>query len=123
MAKVSFEPKINGVTVKPAKMDISYQDVDYNSGRAADGTMYRNRVANKVKIAFGFNNVSPEYAYTVLVAASGVNFECEYYDIRTLDRVTKTFYCGDQSTSIHSFNIDGNGKMILSSVSFDVIEV
>lgn len=119
---------IAGVDVhEPQSLTIGYQDVDYNSGRAADGTMYRNRVANKVKLQISWPPMTPDEAKTVMNAASAETFQVTYYDLRNGSApsylVTGTFYCGDQSAPIYSFNHDGAGSTLVSNVSFDLIEV
>ena len=78
MARTKYPFKVNNVDMPcPSKFEISYQDVSAaDSGRVESALMYKNRVAQKVKISLEWLGVSDANAATILTA-----FDPEYVDV------------------------------------------
>lgn len=109
---------INGVTMPmPASMTIGYQDVDYDSGRTADGTMHRNRVGQKVKLSIEWPHMHPAEVKKVLQAVKPTWMQVTYLDAETNSRKTKTMYAGDRSSPVYNYTLG-----LYSPISVDLIE-
>ena len=119
---LSFPFKVDNVNMPcPSKFAVGYQDVSAaDSGRVESGLMYKNRVAQKVKIDLEWVAVSCEDASTMLTAFDPEYFDVTYHDPKTNTNVTKTFYRGDANAPYYwwvtgrSFNYQ--------TISFNIIE-
>lgn len=113
--------KVNGVVIKtPSSFSWGLQDVsDSASGRTQDALMHKNRVAQKRKIALGWNNPTKEEAAAILQAFDLEYIEVTYPDAKSGTDETRTFYVGDRSAPMKIWTI--NNKRY-SQVSFDIIE-
>lgn len=90
-----------------------------NMTRTDDAIMHKNRVAQKRKIQVGYSGVKDTVAKTVLQAINPEYINVYYYDLMDGDFQTRTFYVGDRSAP---FKWWWDGKHILESLSFDLIE-
>lgn len=90
-----------------------------NMTRTDDAIMHKNRVAQKRKIQVGYNGVKDTVAKTVLQAINPEYINVYYYDLMEGGFQTRTFYVGDRSAP---FKWWWDGKHILESLSFDLIE-
>lgn len=103
--------QINGVAdlPDPAYNGISWsmQDVDYDSGRTADGTMHRNRVARKRKISVTWPPMPPEDVKKVLSSMTGVSFNVRAWDFERGRYETMKAYVGDRTIPYLSKAIGG----------------
>lgn len=90
-----------------------------NITRTDDAIMHKNRVAQKRKIQVGYNGVKDTVAKTVLQAINPEYINVYYYDLMEGGFQTRTFYVGDRSAP---FKWWWDGKHILESLSFDLIE-
>lgn len=101
----------------PSSLTVTYSDVDYNSGRTADGMMHRNRKGTKVSLDIEFPPMSPTKVKRVLRAVSAKKFSVKYLDPKANARITKSFYCGDRSVPVFNY-----GLGVYDSMSFSLVE-
>ena len=122
MARSKYPFSVNGVSMPcPSKFEISYQDVSApDSGRTLDALMWKNRVAQKVKISLEWLGKNDEDTATILTAFDPEYVDLTYHDAKTNSNVTKTFYTGDRKGSTYWWNDDG--VFTYSSIAFDIIE-
>ena len=122
MARTKYPFKVNNVDMPcPSKFGISYQDVSAaDSGRVESALMYKNRVAQKVKISLEWLGVSDANAATILTAFDPEYVNVTFHDAKTNSIVTKNFYTGDRKGATYWW--DDNGDFTYSSIAFDIIE-
>lgn len=95
---------INGVNVvAPKSMSVSISDIDGDTGRNANGTIVRDRVAIKRKIELEWGMLTQAEISKLLNAVSSVFFNVTFIDPQQ-GQVTKTMYVGDRSAPVFSFN-------------------
>lgn len=95
---------INGVNVvAPKSMSVSISDIDGDTGRNANGTIVRDRVAIKRKIELEWGMLTQAEISQLLNAVSSVFFSVTFIDPQQ-GQVTKTMYVGDRSAPVFSFN-------------------
>ena len=95
---------INGVkVVTPKSMSVSISDIDGDTGRNANGTIVRDRVAIKRKIELEWGMLTQAEISQLLNAVSSVFFNVTFIDPQQ-GQVTKTMYVGDRSAPVFSFN-------------------
>lgn len=95
---------INGVNVvTPKSMSVSISDIDGDTGRNANGTIVRDRVAIKRKIELEWGMLTQAEISQLLNAVSNVFFSVTFIDPQQ-GKVTKTMYVGDRSAPVFSFN-------------------
>lgn len=105
----------------PSKFEYSLQDVSAaDSGRTEDALMWKNRVAQKVKIGLEWVAVSDADAATILNAVDDEYFSVTYHDPKANSTVTKTFYRGDVQAPYYWWT--DNSTFNLQTVSFSIIE-
>ena len=123
MAKALYV-KINSSFVEmpcPSKCEWGLQDVSAaDSGRTEDALMWKNRVAQKVKLNLEWVAVSDADAATILSAFDPEYFEVKYHDPKANAYLTKTFYCGDRTANFYWW-VDNRG-FTYQNVSFNIIE-
>ena len=95
------------------------QDVDYDSGRTADGTMHRNRVARKRKLAITWPPMPKEEVSKILNAIKAESFTVEAYDFETGENAKMTMYVGDRTIPFLSTALS-NG--LCDSFTVDFVE-
>lgn len=109
----------------PSSMTWGKQDVsDSESGRDQTAYMYKNKVAEKIKIDLSWQTLTPEEAHAVISAFQDEYFNVTYYDFLQGGTTTKTFYCGDMSAPVKLWvgaSSDGKEKRY-ADVSFNIIE-
>lgn len=122
MARTKYPFKVNNVDMPcPSKFEISYQDVSAaDSGRVESALMYKNRVAQKVKISLEWLGVSDANAATILTAFDPEYVDVTFHDAKTNSIVTKNFYTGDRKGATYWWNDDGDFTFL--SIAFDIIE-
>lgn len=111
------DPKMRGLVVR-------LQDIDASStGRAADGTMIRDRVVGganaKRKLEIEWPPLRTQDARTVLQAVSNLFFYVKYPDPYTGDYRTARFYAGDREAPV--YNVDANG-VLWEGIKYNLIE-
>ena len=113
---------VDNVTMPcPSKFDWGLQDVSAaDSGRTEDALMWKNRVAQKVKINLEWLAVSDADAATILTAFNPEYFDVTYHDPMANATVTKTFYCGDRSAPYYWWTDTGGWQF--QNISFNIIE-
>lgn len=113
---------INGATMPcPSKFEYSLQDVSAaDSGRTEDALMWKNRIAQKVKIGLEWLAVSDADAATILNAVDPEYFNVTYHDPKANTTVTKTFYRGDIQAPYYWWT--DNGGWQFQNISFNIIE-
>lgn len=95
---------LNGVVVPtPKAMSISINDIDAETGRNANGTIVRDRVAVKRKIECEWGMLTQDEMQTLLNAVTPVFFSVKYIDPQT-GITTKTMYVGDRTAPVYNFN-------------------
>ena len=108
----------------PSKFSYGLQDVSASaSGRVEDqyATMYKNRIAQKVKIDLEWVAVSDADAKTIINAFDPEYFNVTYHDPKANESITKTFYRGDISAPYYWW-VDDNNGFSFSTISFNIIE-
>ena len=108
----------------PRELKVNLQDIDSSgSGRSANGTMIRDRVAGgasaKRKLEVEWPPVTPDNASKILKAISGKFFSVEYPDPYTGERRTGTFYAGDRSAPVCRV---WDGEVLWSELTVNFIE-
>lgn len=119
---VSYYLAINGATMPlPKSYTWTIQDIDGKSTRNAAGTMSRDRITSKIKLAIEWGPLSNADCSKILQAIQAPFFQVTYLDAQTGGMVTKTFYAGDRSSPAYSWS-DKLKKYAWSGLNFDVIE-
>jgi flagellar basal body rod protein FlgG len=96
---------LNGVQVKtPKKMKWVISDLDADSTRNAQGLLIRQRIGVKRKIEIEWGPLSDTEVATILNAVSGVFFSVNAPDAQTGGQRSGTFYVGDRTAPVYSFN-------------------
>lgn len=113
--------KVDNVTMPcPSSWVWGLQDVSLGeSGRTDDALMHKNRVAQKRKIQVSYSGITDEVARTVLNAINPEYISVTYYDLLAGGENTRTFYVSDRTSP---FKWWWDGKHVLESLSFDLIE-
>lgn len=114
--------KINGTTVpSPIKMDWSLQDLSSDSsGRDLNGLMYKDKVAQKRKLACTWPPMRWAEASALLRAVSAdVFFTCTYPDLMSGTDETRTFYVGDRKAAQLLW---ADNEQWVHDLAFDLIE-
>lgn len=114
--------RVNGMDIpEPATYEVLLSDLDADgSGRTADGTMVRDRVAMKYKLTMTWNALKPNEMAKLLQFVKDQFFSCEFLDPYTGTYIVRTMYVGDRTAPIaYSRN---NGSFIWRSLSMDFIE-
>lgn len=95
---------INGVVVPtPKSMSISINDIDAETGRNANGTIVRDRVAVKRKIECEWGMLTQDEMQKLLNAVTPVFFSVKFIDPQ-IGETTKTMYVGDRTAPVYNFN-------------------
>ena len=107
------------VTFAPQEMSVGIQDVDYDSGRAADGTMHRNKVATKRKFNFTLKPMGTAELMSILtIIENNPSFTATCPDpSQESGYYTGTFYRGDISCPAYNLEHD-----IWNQTTFNIIE-
>ena len=125
MATISKVILLNGIApVAPApdgwKVGLADLDSTEGTGRADDGSAFRDWIAEKTQIEAAWNALTQEEIAPIWNAVRGGGF----FPVRYLDPgdglVTKTFYVSDRSAACYSE--DENGNAIWTGLAFTLIE-
>lgn len=115
--------KINGVElpVSPATFKVAVLDLDDadGSGRTADGTHFRDRVATKRKFEVTWKAMRGSDLAIVLQAMQDEYSDWTYPDPMTNSYITKRFYVGDRNVGL---SFERNGELWWSGLSVPVTE-
>ena len=104
-------------SVKYTLQDLSSED---GSGRTLDGTMYKDRVAQKRTLECAWALLSPSDAQTVLSTINNtIMMQVQYFDPVSRQVETRTFYVGDRSVEFLTLK---TGKEYCRSISCNFIE-
>jgi hypothetical protein len=114
---------LNGVTVKtPQNFSVGVQTIDADSsGRNADGRMVRDVVAEKTKLQVKWGSLSSFEMSQILRVIQAPFFKIQYFDPTEGGHLTKTFYCGDRSAPVYSWN-EKYQQSMWESLSVNFIE-
>lgn len=108
----------NGVKMPtPSVLEVGIQDVDFDTGRTADGMMHRNRVSVKRKIKVGWPASPPERVSQILSAVWNDSVTVTYLDPQIGGMATGTFYAGDRVAPMFNYSL-----MLYDAFSFDLVE-
>lgn len=114
---------INGVTDLPdpayGGIEWSIQDVDYDSGRTADGTMHRNRVGRKRKLSVTWPPMGKADVAKVLSSMTAVGFDVRAWDCEKGAYDTMYAYVGDRTVPVLSEILHGG---LCDSFTCDFVE-
>lgn len=99
----------------------SMQDIDYDAGRAADGTMQRNRVARKRKLCVTWPPMSLDKVSRVLSSMTAESFSVTAWDFEAGGYSTMTAYVGDRTITQLSDVLNGSG--LCDSFTCDFVEM
>lgn len=114
--------QINGVNVvNPTQLTWTLSDISSdNSGRNSAGSMMKDRIAQKVKLSCQWAFLSQADAATLLQAINtNIFFSVTYPDALQGRTVTNTFYVGDRTVPMFSFQ---NGVSGWQNIAFDLIQ-
>lgn len=101
---------INGVVIAaPSVFEYTIQDLDGESNRAADGMLYRDRIASKVKLSLEWGPLSMAECSALLQATKDVFFSVTYPDAMAGTMITKSMYVGDRTAPMYCYK-DGKAK-------------
>lgn len=102
----------------PSKYDWKLSDVSSaDAGRTEDGKMHKMRIAQKVHIELEWQNLDNDAdVQAILVAFQPEYVSVKYYDYKSMDFLTKTFYVGDRSV------VSYNRVKKISTITFNIIE-
>lgn len=103
----------------PSKYQYDLQDVSSpDAGRSEDGTMWKLRITQKVKIELAWSNLQTAQVAEVLNAFNAEYISVTYLDAKSGSFQTKKFYVGDRTSPLY------NSKLgVWENVSFNIIEV
>lgn len=104
----------------PSTLEVGYQDVDYDSGRTADGMMHRNRVAaskRKLNVGWPASKISSNLVKTVLNAVYPEKFTVTYLDPMKGEMMTGDFYVGDRVVPVYNYALG-----MYDAFSFGLVE-
>lgn len=111
--------KINGVTIPtPSELKIGIQDLS-KAERAANGTMFIERIATKRKLEPSWAYLSKEDASKLFQAVSSVFFQVSYIDPEDNVVKTGTFYAGDRKAGALDYR---NGIIRYKDITVNLIE-
>lgn len=113
--------EVDGVAVRaPFSFKWSKNDISGpNAGRTLDGTMHKNRIAEKRKLSLTWKGIRPEQVSAILQAFEPEYVSVSYPDALNGNTSTRTFYTGDLDAEIYSWTV--NNKLY-SLLSFSIIE-
>lgn len=113
--------QVNGVNMPdPSSLELTYSDISSpNAGRTADGTMNKDKIAQKVKLSLAWNWLSMSDCATLFQAIDPIYFSVTYPDAKTGVWQTITCYVGDRTAPIYWVK---NGVPGYQSVKFDLIQ-
>ncbi|MCU7195934.1 DUF6711 family protein [Turicibacter sanguinis] len=111
---------MSGQDFTPSACTIIYQDLDYDSGRAMDGSMLRNKLATKVSLNLEWNTISVQEMSRILKAINPTFFPVTYFSPEEGEFVTSEFYVAEKSVPIYSY-INGQIKYN-AGFSFSLVE-
>lgn len=130
MALVSTYLRLNGVAVAapaPDGFEVTFADLDSEkgTGRADNGSAFRDYIASKVQLNIKWNGLSTAEISTILKAVKGGGFfPVTYPDPEEGAVVTKTFYVADRTAACYS--LPNGAADILggwwTGLSFELIE-
>lgn len=123
--------KINGVSTggvssssryipNPSTYKVAPQDIDYNSERATDGTLHRNKIATKVTISVSWNNLNAKQMRSLCNAISDAQFTLHYYSPFTQSLESIEVYAGNKSCEAKQILGYDKAKWMLS---FEMVEI
>lgn len=93
----------------PKSLTWGHQDLDSEegAGRNANGKMFRDRIAVKVKLNLQWGPLETDDLHDILIAIKDVFFSVKYLDPYEGDVATKTMYAGDRSAPMYLKFPDG----------------
>lgn len=97
--------KINNKNIlTPSKLVVVISDIDGESFRNAQGLTIRDRLATKRKLECEQNALTGVQMKDLQQAVKDAFFTVTYEDPYTNSTQTKTFYVGDRTASVYSYN-------------------
>lgn len=123
MAQVYNIRTINGQTPPvPKSLSVTRYDLDSQGYRAADGTLIRNKIAEKMKFELEFAPMSKGELQSLLSMLDSDKFTVTYEDI--IDGTIKSgyFYHGDLSVKPYWIKNEANTDVIEDTFSINLIE-
>lgn len=108
------------VLPNPSTYKVSYEVLDLDSGRNANGDMQRNILGTKVKIQTIFPMSTDEKTFRQLLQlTSQYEFLLEFYDIKKDSYRLIKVYTGTETPDIYTIQ---NGKLIMNELAINFIE-
>jgi hypothetical protein len=105
---LAFLLKIDGteIPVYPSTFSVDINDIDdgETSIRTADGTLNRDRIAQKRQIEMSFGIIKSSDLTDLMMMINDIFFEFYYFDPLDGTYATKTFYCSKKSAGIALVN-------------------
>lgn len=111
---------VGSQTFNPSGLSWSLQDISgSDSGRSMTGYMYKNRIAQKRKLALSWQGVTQAEAARILAAFNPEYVQVTYPDAMAGKNETRTFYIGDRSAPVYMYT---DSKKLYANIAFDLIE-
>lgn len=112
--------KLNGILVRqPRSMSVGVGDLDDKTTRTASGSLTRDRIAVKRKLTLSWSALTSAELSEILEAVSSVFFQVTYPDPQTGTIQTKTFYVGDRTAAVYTYN---DGVVLWENLNMNLIE-
>ncbi|MFW0731747.1 DUF6711 family protein [Enterococcus raffinosus] len=107
----------------PKELTVSIQTLDSgSSGRNANGDMVRDILGRKTKLDAKWGPLNTSEVSLILRLIDAAFFTVRYLDPQEGGLITKSFYCGDSSTPVYSWNAKFS-KMMWQGLSVPFIEM
>ena len=126
----SFSVNGSPFPIEPKSASVSYQDLDGESERNANGILVRQVIRrNVVKVELEFGVIDSNKAQLILAMLDSPSFYFTYPDPKTgLDNTIQA-YCGDRQLGFLRTNVEGfptfgaaTGEHLYSSLTVSIIE-
>lgn len=112
--------RLNGIyTAQPVSVQVLLSDLDNESSRDANGTMYRDRITTKRKLNCEWGIMTTQEISQILNIIANVFFTVTYMDPWDGVEVTRTFYSGDRTAPVCMIY---NGETIWKGLTCNFIE-
>lgn len=106
----------------PKELSVSIQTLDSgSSGRNANGEMVRDILGSKTKLDVKWGPLDTSEVSLILRLFDSAFFTVRYLDPKEAGLITKTFYCGDRTVPVYSWNAKFS-KMMWQGLSVSLIE-
>lgn len=111
------------IVATPKELTVSIQTLDSgSSGRNANGDMVRDIIGRKTKLDAKWGPLNTSEVSLILRLIDAASFSIRYFDPQEGGLITRTFYCGDRSIPVYSWNAKLS-KMMWQGLTVPFIEM